>query len=171
MILSTKYLDNLRPFTKHVKNDKEKQWKKFGADVWKIFFGLTFNRMESYHPEHLLVYYNFLKNLFLWRTLSTSDIRLMQDPPFYCKWFLSMDNSVGRLLLLKMVLQSLFRDAFDGLRPNLAYADPFWWISGWSICIKKPYFHSERNNFPKWLPGYISVLHIKVSLLQRENIK
>ena len=27
MILSTKYLDNLRPFTKQVKNDKEKQWK------------------------------------------------------------------------------------------------------------------------------------------------
>ena len=52
MILSTKYLDNLRPFTKQVKNDKEKQWKKFEADVWKIFFGLTFNRMESYHPEY-----------------------------------------------------------------------------------------------------------------------
>ena len=28
MISSTKYLDNLRPFTKQVKNDKEKQWKK-----------------------------------------------------------------------------------------------------------------------------------------------
>ena len=37
MILSTKYLDNLRPFTKQVKNDKEKQWKKFEADVWKVF--------------------------------------------------------------------------------------------------------------------------------------
>ena len=67
MILSTKYLDNLRPFTKHVKNDKEKQWKKFEADVWKIFFGLTSNRKESY-PEHLLVYYKFLKKIFLWRT-------------------------------------------------------------------------------------------------------
>ena len=44
MILSIKYLDNLRPLTKQVKNDKEKQWKKFEADVWKIFFGLTFNR-------------------------------------------------------------------------------------------------------------------------------
>ena len=43
MILSTKYLDISRPFTKQVKNDKEKQWKKFEADVWKIFFGLTFN--------------------------------------------------------------------------------------------------------------------------------
>ena len=68
MILSTKYFDNLRPFTKQVKNDKENQWKKFEADVWKILFGLTLNRMESYHPEHLLVYYKFLKNLFLWRT-------------------------------------------------------------------------------------------------------
>ena len=54
MILSAKYLDNLRPFTKQVKNDKENQWKKFEADVC--------------HPEHLLVYYNFLKNVFLWRT-------------------------------------------------------------------------------------------------------
>ena len=68
MILSIKSLDNLRPFTKQVKNDKEKQWKKFEADVWKFFFGLTFNRMESYHPEHKLVYYKFLKNLFLWCT-------------------------------------------------------------------------------------------------------
>ena len=46
MILSTKYFDNLRPFTKQVKTDKESQWKKFEADVWKILFGLTFNRME-----------------------------------------------------------------------------------------------------------------------------
>ena len=61
MILSTKYLDNLRLFTKQVKNDKEKQWKKFEADVWKILFGLTFNRMESYQPEHKLVYYKLLK--------------------------------------------------------------------------------------------------------------
>ena len=63
MILSTKYFDNLRPFTKQVKNDKENQWKKFEADVWKILFGLTFNRMESYYPEHLLVYYKFLKKI------------------------------------------------------------------------------------------------------------
>ena len=68
MILSTKYFDNLRPFTKQVKNDKENQWKNFEADVWKFLFGLAFNSMESYHPEHLLVYYKFLKNLFLWRT-------------------------------------------------------------------------------------------------------
>ena len=61
MILSTKSLYNLRPFTKQVKNEKEKQWKKFEADVWKIFFSLTLNRMEPYHPEHKLVYYKFLK--------------------------------------------------------------------------------------------------------------
>ena len=67
MILLTKYLDNLRPFTKQVKNDKAKHWKKFEADIWKICFGLTFNRMESYHPEDKLVYYKFLKKLFLWR--------------------------------------------------------------------------------------------------------
>ena len=28
----------------------------------KSFFSLTFNSMESYHPEHV-VYYKFLKNL------------------------------------------------------------------------------------------------------------
>ena len=69
MILLTKYLDNLRPFTKQVKNYKGKHWKKFEADVWKISFVLTFNKMESYYLEHQLVYYmyKFLKKLFLWR--------------------------------------------------------------------------------------------------------
>ena len=51
MILSTKYLDNLRPFTKQVKNDKEKQWKKFEAGVRKIFFASTFNRMDRIIPN------------------------------------------------------------------------------------------------------------------------
>ena len=50
-------------------------------------------------------------------------------------------------MLLKIVLPSLFADAIDGLRPNSAYADPLWWISGGSICIKKTFFHSGRNNF------------------------
>ena len=63
MILWTKYLDNLRPCTKQVKNDAEKQLKEFVADIWKIIFGLTFNRIESYHPEHLLVYNKFLKKV------------------------------------------------------------------------------------------------------------
>ena len=75
-----------------------------------------------------------------------------------------MDNSVQRLLLLKIVLHSLFADAIDGLRPNSAYADPLWWISGWSICIKIPYFHSGRKNFKSevntWVyigPAYQSI--------------
>ena len=38
LILWTKYLDKSRPCTKQVKNDTEKQWKKFVADVWKIIF-------------------------------------------------------------------------------------------------------------------------------------
>ena len=37
--------------------------KKNLADVWKLIFGSTFYRIESYHPEHLLVYYKFLKKL------------------------------------------------------------------------------------------------------------
>ena len=69
LILWTKYM----AVYKRGKNDTEKQWKKFVA-VWKIIFSLTFNSMESYHPEHLLVYSKFLKNLNLWRTFSTSGI-------------------------------------------------------------------------------------------------
>ena len=124
-------------------NDTEKQWKKFEADVWKIIFSLTLNSMESYQPEHLLpvVYYKFLKKLNLWRKYSTSGIGLLQEPPFYCKFFFSIDNSVRRLLLLTIVLLSLFADAIDGLRPKSAYADPFWLICGGSICIKRPFFH------------------------------
>ena len=81
MILWTKYLENSWPCTKQVKNDTEKQWKKFEADVRIIIFSLTLNSMESYQPEHLLVYYKFLKNLNLWCTYSTSGIGLLQDPP------------------------------------------------------------------------------------------
>ena len=68
MILSTKYLDNLRQFTKQVKHDKEKQWKMFEADVWKIFSAWLLTEWKHKHPEHKLVYYKFLKKLFLWRT-------------------------------------------------------------------------------------------------------
>ena len=93
-------------------------------------------------------------------------------PPVLFKKKLSIDNSVRRLLLLKIVLHSLFADAIDGLRPNSAYADPFWLICGGSICIIKTFFHSGRDNLSrKWIPGHKSVLHIKVSLLQSENIK
>ena len=103
--------------------------------------------MESYHPEHLQVYNKFLKNLNLWRTYSTSGKGLLQDPPFYCKKIFSIDNSARRLLLLKIVLHSLFADAIDGSRPNSAYADPFCLIYGGSICIKRHFFHSVRDNF------------------------
>ena len=125
-----------------------------------------------YHPEHLLVYYKFMKNFNLWRTYSTSDICLLQDPPFYCKIFFSIDNSVRRFLLLKIVLHSLFADAIDDLRPNSAYTDPFWLICGGSICIIKTFFIQDGITLSrKWIPGHKSVLHFKVSLLQRENIK
>ena len=65
MILFPKYFDNSRPCTQQVKT--EKQRKKFVADVWKITFSLIFKSMESYHSEHLLVCYKFLKNLNIWR--------------------------------------------------------------------------------------------------------
>ena len=82
-------------------------------------FSLTFNIMESYQPEHLLVYYKSLVNV------STSRIGLLQEPPFYCNFFFSIDNSVRRLLLLITVWHSLCADAIDGLGPNSAYTDPF----------------------------------------------
>ena len=63
-----KYLDNSRPCTKQVKIDKEKQWKKFVAEVGKIIFSLNFNSIESYYPANLLVYYKFFKNLNRWYT-------------------------------------------------------------------------------------------------------
>ena len=46
--------------------------------------------------------------------------RFIARPQFYCKKKFSIDNSVRRLLLLKIVLHSLFADAIDGLRPNSA---------------------------------------------------
>ena len=87
MILWTKYLNNSRSCTKQEKIDTEKQWKKFVADAWKIILSLIFNIIESYLPKHLRVYY-------LWRSYSTSDIGSLQELPFYCKWFVSIDNSV-----------------------------------------------------------------------------
>ena len=149
MILCINFMDNLRHCTKQVKNDTEKQWKKFVADVLKSFFGLIVDRMESYRPEHLLVYYKFLKKVKSLAYVVNFRYRFIArpPPPFYCKWFLSIDNSVRRLLLLKIVLHSLLADAIDGLRPNSAWTDPFLLISGCSICIKRPLFHSARDNF------------------------
>ena len=42
MILSTMYLGNLQPFTKQVKNDKEKQWKKVWSRYLKNLFRFDF---------------------------------------------------------------------------------------------------------------------------------
>ena len=42
MILSTKYFENLRPFTKQVKNDKEKQWKKILKEMSEKSFSVWF---------------------------------------------------------------------------------------------------------------------------------
>ena len=68
----------------------------------------------------------------------------------------SIDNSVRRLPLLKIVLHSLFADAIDGLRPNSAYANPFWFICRGSICIKNT-FYSIQDGITlsrKWIPGH-----------------
>ena len=77
------------------------------------------------------------------------------------------------VMLLKIVVHSLFSDALYGLRPNLAYTDPFWLICGGSICIKKTFFTIQDGITlsRKSIPEHKSVLHIKVSLVQRENIK
>ena len=64
MILSTKYLYILRPFTKQVKNDKEKQWKKFEADVRKIFFGLILTEWNRIIPNIYKSTTNSWKNYF-----------------------------------------------------------------------------------------------------------
>ena len=173
MILWTNYFDNSRPCTKQVKNDTEKQRKRFVAYLWKIIFISTFNTIGSQHPVHLLVYYKFLKNFNLWRTYSTSGNGLLQDPLFYWINFCSIDNSVRRLLLLKIVLHSLFADALYGLRPKSAYAGPFWLICCGGICTKNTFFSIQDGITlrRKSIPGLRSVLHIKVSLVQHENIK
>ena len=88
--------------------------------------------------------------------------------PFYCKWFLTMDNWVRRLLLLKMLLYFLMADAIDDLRPNWAYTGPFWVLSGCVISIKRLSVVLGGITFSrKRKPGHASVLHVKVSLLQR----
>ena len=144
MILWTKYLDNSWPCTKQVKNDAEKQWKKFDADVWKIIFSLTFNSMESNHTERLLVCYKFMNKF---KSLAYV-YRFIARPPVLLQKKISIDNSVRRLLLLKIVLYSLFADAIDGLRPNSAYADPVLIdMRWWHLHKKIPFFHSGRDNF------------------------
>ena len=150
-----------------------KKWKQFVADVQKIIFGWTFNRMESYHPEHLLSTTNSWKKIKVLAFVVNFRYRFIARSPFYWKWFLSIYNSVRRIMLLKLVMHSLLADAIDGLPPNSAYADPLWLIYGCSICRKKPLLSIQDGiTFcQKWIPDHTSVLPIKVSLLQRENTK
>ena len=49
--------------------------------------GVTFNRMESYHPLHRLVYYKFLKEILAHAVNSNSGISLLQDPRFIANEF------------------------------------------------------------------------------------
>ena len=44
-----------------IMKNNEKSLKQMSENLFRFDF---YNRMESYHPEHLLVYYIFLKNLF-----------------------------------------------------------------------------------------------------------
>ena len=146
MILWTKYLDNLRPCTKQVKNDTEKQWKKFCSRWLKNHFGFTLNRIESYHPEHLLVYYKFFKKLKLCRTYSISGIGLLQDPPFYCKSFMLVENSIRRLLLLKLVLHSLLSMllmTYDPIRPTQTHYD---WYPVVTFAFALPSSYLKRSS-------------------------
>ena len=99
--------------------------------------------------------------------------RFIARPPVLLQKKISIDNSVRRLPLLKIVLLFLFADAIDGLHPNSAYADPFWLICSGSICIKKTFFHSGRDNL-KVGSEYLDINRFCISrvfLLQRENIK
>ena len=58
--------------------------KKFVADVWKIIFNLTLNSMESY-PEHLVVYYKFLKKFKSLAYVFNFQYIFIARAPFYCK--------------------------------------------------------------------------------------
>ena len=85
----------------------------------------------------------------------------------------SIDNSVRRLLMLKIVLHSLFAGAIDGLRPNSAYVDSFWLICGGSFCIKKTFFHSGRDNFKSEMNiwAYIGPTYQGFCVATREYLK
>ena len=72
-----------------------------------------------------------------------------------------------------MVLHSLFADAIDGLATQFSLRRHI------MMDIRLKHLHKKDLIFTqggitlsrKWIPGYISVLHIKVYLLQRENTK
>ena len=138
MILWTKYFDNSWPCTEQVKMIQKKR-KKVCSRCLKNHFQLYFKQYGIISSRTSTSLLQILENWNLWHTYSTSGMGLLQDPPFYWKK-ISIDNSVRRLLLLKIVLHSLFAGAIDGLLPNSAYADPFWLICSGSICIKKTFF-------------------------------
>ena len=56
--------------------------KKVRSRCLNFFFGLTFNKMESYHPEHKLVYYKFLKKVISWAR--QRDETVFKLCHFYC---------------------------------------------------------------------------------------
>ena len=118
-----------------------------GSRCLKNRFQLNFWRYGIISSPTSTSLLQIFENLNLRRTYSTSVIGLLQETPFYCKNFCWIDNSVRRLLLLKIVLHSLFADALYGLWPNSAYTDPFWSKCGGSVCIKNLFFHSGRDNF------------------------
>ena len=106
--------------------------KKVCSRCLKNHFSLTFNNMESYHPEYLLVYYKLLKKFKSFACVFNFRYRFIARPPVLLQNNFSidnLDNSARRLLLLKIVLHSLFANAIDGLRPHSAYADRFNWYA------------------------------------------
>ena len=145
--------------------------KKVWSRCLKNLFGLTFNRMESYHPEHKLVYYKFLKKnislayvvnfrytfnarppvllqmIFFDRKLSSKTSVAQNCAAFivcWCYWWLTTQFSLRRPVLMDIRLKHLHKK-------DLVF------IPG-GIPLNRT-----------WKPGYISVLHIQFSLLQRED--
>ena len=59
--------------------------------------------------------------------------------------------------------------ADDPIQPTQTRFD---WYAVEAFAKKDPFSIQDGINFSrKWIPRHISVLHIKVSLLQRENIR
>ena len=95
--------------------------------------------METYHPEHLLVYYKFLKNLNFWLTYSTSGIGILQDHPFYCKLFFRKitqfkDFCCSKLCCIPCLLMLLM--AYDPIQPTQTRLD---WYAVAALALKRPF--------------------------------
>ena len=146
MVLWPKYLDNSWPCTKEVKKWYRKTMKKVWSRCLKNHFQLDFKQYGIISTRTSTSLLQILEKVKSLAYVFNFRYRFIARPPVLLQFFFSIDNSVRRLLLLKIVLHSLFVDATDGLRPNSAYADPFWLICGGSICVEKTFFHSGRNN-------------------------